>query len=144
MNMLGGVVLLLAIAVAPLGAQEDTMHQLLVHALSHQLDQDHMSTASLYSKVNEETVGALSVTEVRELLPLGQKCVLSTDAEINAAGYAVFISVALRPDSGDLLEPYITDLGALLSSSAGGASAHHLAIFVLGNMQPKLPSKAID
>jgi hypothetical protein len=135
------LIVLLAAGSAP--AQENPVHQLFRSMVAQSAGAVLPTTEELFTKVNETTVGALSVAEVKAVLPLAQQCIQSTHTGVRQDGMVLFLSVVTRPDSAKLLEPYIDDLGTLLEGTEGAQSMRHAALYVLGSMKPNLPLKAI-
>lgn len=101
------------------------------------------STEELFSSVSEVTVAALSPAEVNAVLPLGRQCLQSSNAAVRQDGLVLFMAVSLRPDSQKLLEPFIDDLGSILSGPSGAISERHGALYILGNTRPHLSPKAL-
>lgn len=143
MKMLSKIALIVLVAIMSARAQESPIGPLYRSILAQPEGGDIPTFEELNKTVNETTVRALSVAEVKALLPLAKQCIQSTQPKIREAGMGLFLSVALRYDSAGLLEPYIDDLGKLLDGSEDYASLRHLDLTVLGLMQPKLPPKAI-
>ncbi len=122
-------------------AQENPIRQLFQTILTQPTAMP--TTEQLFTTVNETTVGALPVAEVQAILPLARQCLQSSNAVVRQDGVVLLIAVVTRADSAKLLEPYIDDLGALLSGPEGAISLRHGALYVLGSMKPTLPPKAV-
>ena len=101
------------------------------------------SDQELFTSVSEITVAKLSPAEVNAALLLGRQCLQSSNAEVRQDGLVLFIAVSLRTDSQKLLEPFIDDLGAILSGPAGAISERHGALLILGNTKPHLSPRAV-
>jgi hypothetical protein len=143
MRTLLKIALTLALAVGSSQAQENPVQQLFRSILAQSGTGAMPTMEELFTKINENTLGAMSVTEVKAVLPLAQQCIQSARPEVRQDGLVLFISVVMRPDSAKLLEPYIDDLGALLNGPEGAISPRHAAAFVLGSMKPAVPPKAM-
>jgi len=132
---------LLLIATASCLAQENPIRQLFQTILTQPVAMP--TTEQLFNTVNETTIGALSAAEVQAILPMARQCLQSSNAVVRQDGLVLLIAVVTRGDSAKLLEPYIDDLGALLSGPEGAISLRHGALYVLGSMKPTVPPKAI-
>src|SRR5581483_1515151 len=124
---------LLLIATASCLAQENPIRQLFQTILTQPVAMP--TTEQLFNTVNETTIGALSAAEVQAILPMARQCLQSSNAVVRQDGLVLLIAVVTRGDSAKLLEPYIDDLGALLSGPEGAISLRHGALYVLGSMK---------
>ncbi len=134
-------VFIMLLATSSCLAQENPIRQLFQSILTQPAAMP--STEQLFSTVNETTVGALPASEVAAILPLARQCLQSANNVVRQDGLILLIAVVTRPDSAKVLEPYIDDLGALLSGPEGAISLRHGALYVLGSLKPTLPPKAI-
>lgn len=101
------------------------------------------SQEEFFSKVNENTLGALSAGEVAAVLPLARQSLQSSRNEVRQYGLILFLAMTTRADSAKLLDPYIGDLGLLLDGPEGAQSLRHGALYVLGSAKPQISSKAV-
>ncbi|MGB9458798.1 MAG: hypothetical protein WCB12_22315 [Bryobacteraceae bacterium] len=88
----------------------------------------------------EEALSTASPEDVKALLPSARLCLKSDLEAVRLNGVAVFMGVAIRMDSADLLVDYIPDLGALTDGSGRIWSS---AVFVLGVLHPRPPADVI-
>lgn len=124
-------------------AQSNPIADLLRAVLSSGSASELPAQERLFSTINENTVGALSVAELNAILPLAKQCLQSSRPQVGAYGLVVFLSATMRPDSARLLLPYVDDLGTLLDGPENKASLRHAALYVLGSTKPNILPKAI-
>ena len=99
------------------------------------------SAKQLHSPDIEDGIKTLPPAEVEVLLPLAKQCWQSPRKHVREAGFSLLFVVSLRLDSTKLLEPYLDDLGGLLTSSDGGDRS--AVIYVLGATNPAPTQKAL-
>jgi hypothetical protein len=106
-------------------------------------DESHIAkvTESLASDEVAETTAAATAEEIAALLPVAKKSILSSRPKARSAGLLLMFTVAMRPDSARLLEPYIDDLGALLKEP--DQPTRNATIFLLAGTRPVPPPKAL-
>lgn len=143
MGMKIKLMIVLALATASCLAEGDAIQQLFQRILSQPTSGALPAPEEFFAKVNENTVAALSVPEVNALLPLARQCLQSSRPEVRQDGLILLLAVGTRSDSAKLLEPYIDDLGALLSGPEGAISLRHGALYVLGSTKPNILPKAL-
>ncbi len=136
------LLIVLALA-APCLAEGGSIQQLFQRILTQSSTGDLPAPEVFFAKVNENTVGALSVQEVNALLPLARQCLQSSRSEVRQDGLILLLAVGTRSDSAKLLEPYVDDLGVLLSGAEGAISLRHGALYVLGSTKPHTLPKAL-
>ncbi len=134
---------LLALVSLPCFAQNNSVRDLFQAILSSGAKGALPAEHEFFSKVNENTVGALSVAEINAVLPLARQCIQSSRPEVGQYGLVLFLAITTRADSSTLLSPYIDDLGALLNGPEGAISLRHGALYVLGSTKPDVSPKAI-
>ena len=78
----------------------------------------------------ETDIGAATADQVRSLLPLGKKCLRSSNLAIRGSGVLLFTVVGLRLDGSTFLGPYVDDFAALIDESDVGLK--NGAIHLLG------------
>jgi len=144
MRMKMVALIFLVLAAAPSFAQRNQIVQLFQSILSGGGNGTLPALEELFTKVNENTVGALSISEVNEVLPLARQCLQSPRAEVRQDGLVLMMAASTRADSTKLLDAYIDDLGALLSGPEGAISLRHGALYILGSTKPRPASKAIN
>ncbi len=89
-----------------------------------------------------ESVSDMAQSEVQEILPLAERCLLSERRAVRPYGGLFFFAVALRMDDGtELVTPYIDDFGPLLNDP--DIAMRNGAIFLLGSSHPKPAAKGI-
>jgi len=95
-------------------------------------------------EISRELNGLEDMTpeEVRTVLLSARQCWRSPRAGVRNAGLAVLLPLTLRPDSAQLLEPYISELSAFLSVPEEGARI--AVVYALGAALPVPPPRAID
>jgi hypothetical protein len=136
--------LFVVLAAAPSFAQRNQVVQLFQSILSGGANGTLPAHEELFAKVNENTVGALSVSEINDVLPLARQCLQSRRAEVRQDGLVLMMAVSTRADSTKLMDAYIDDLGALLSGPEGAISLRHGALYILGSTKPRPDTKAIN
>jgi hypothetical protein len=135
--------LIVLVLAAPCLAEEGSIQQLFQRILTQSSNRALPAPDELFTTVNENTVGGLSVQEINALLPLARQCLQSSQPEVRQDGLILLLAVGTRPDSAKLLEPYIDDLGVLLSGPEGAISLRHGALYVLGSTKPNILPKAL-
>ena len=73
----------------------------------------------LLSKM-ETDIRSATAEQVQSLLPLGEKCLQSTNVLVRGSGALLFTVVAIRRDGSKFLGPYIDDFAALVDDSDVG------------------------
>lgn len=141
MKSAGRVVLIALLVVVPSQAQENPIAQMFRSICAQPAGGPLPTTVEFFTKVNENTIRALSVAELNAILPLALQCIHSANPEVRGDGIRLFIATMLRFDSAKVLGPYTDDLGKLLD---GDQSMRGGAIAVLGGMLPKPTPKALD
>lgn len=89
----------------------------------------------------EDVIERASADEIKLLLPLARQCVKSPRQKVRYEGFTLFFVIRLRPDSTSLLEPYIDDLGPLLSDA--DQPTRHATLVILTGMTPGPPAKVL-
>jgi len=91
----------------------------------------------------ESEINAATQEEVRALLPLAQKCLGSPIHTVRRHGLSVFFLVSFRPDSSQLIEPYLDgELAPLLDDP--DLAFRRGVIVVLGTSRPVPLPRALD
>jgi hypothetical protein len=150
------IVLIMLLAVMSSPAQENSIRQLFQSILAHSAGGDMPTTEELFSKVNETTVGALSVAEVTALLPLARQCIQSTRLEVRQDGEgsnsprhaALYVLGSMNPnlppkaiaqlnahleDSRSSNEETLTIGASLLKAAPTDASTLHKVLLVVSH-----------
>jgi len=104
-------------------------------------DQDESWTiGDVDGAVSDDAIQGASEDEIRSLLPLGQKCLHSPKVLVRGAGLYLFLGIIVsRLDGPKLIEPYTTELAALLDDPDQGARRGASAILGLAtNLSPQV------
>jgi hypothetical protein len=79
--------------------------------------------------------------DIKDLLPSGQKCLQSSKRAVQRFGLLFFMTVTMRGDSSQLLDPYFDDVAPFLGDADEGV--RNVSIFILASGNPSPPPKAL-
>ena len=135
-----GIALILVVGLCR-AADVQQLVKLYEAILSSEDDSRIPKLEELASQDIEDVIELASADEIKLLLPLAKQCVHSRRQKIRFAGLHLFFGISLRPDGTSLLEPYVDDLGPLVSDA--DQPTRHLTIHMLVSTTPGPSAKVL-
>lgn len=89
----------------------------------------------------EEQIDRMSPADIRLALPSVKVALEYRNEQVQAEAASAFFAISLRPDSAELLKPYIADLGKLFNSPSARVTSYAALIFV--NLRPAPPPEVL-